>query len=213
MPTKTVRARQGDSIPSLAYDNGHFWETVWNDGGNSELRQKRPSPNQLAPGDQVAIPDLRAKQESGATEQKHRFVRRGVPSKLRIQLKTLGEPRANEKYLLELDGELIEGTTDGEGKIEHEIMPDSKGGRLLLNEGAEEIPVKIGHLDPVDLASGTAQRLANLGFPAGGAMQTGGAAMQAAIGEAVEAFQAANGLDVTGEADQPTKDKLEELHP
>jgi len=213
MPTKSVRARQGDSIPSLAYENGHFWETVWNDGGNSELRQKRPSPNQLAPGDKVAIPDLRPKQESGATEQKHRFVRRGVPSKLRIQLKTLGEPRKNEKYLLELDGELIEGTTDGEGKIEHEISPDSKGGRLMLNEGAEEIPVKIGHLDPVDVATGTAQRLANLGFPVNAPLHAAGGALQVATGAAVEAFQEANGLNVTGEADQPTRDKLEELHP
>jgi N-acetylmuramoyl-L-alanine amidase len=77
---KSVRARQGDSIPSLAHENGHFWETVWNDGANAELRQKRPRPNQLAPGDEVAIPDLRPKKKSGATEQKHRFVRRGVPS-------------------------------------------------------------------------------------------------------------------------------------
>jgi N-acetylmuramoyl-L-alanine amidase len=206
---KNVRARQGDSIPSLAYENGHFWETVWKDGANSELRQQRPSPNQLAPGDEVAIPDLRPKKESGATEQKHRFVRRGVPSMLRLQLKTLGEPRANEKYLLEIDGELIEGTTDGDGKIEHAISPDSEGGRLILNEGAEEVPVKIGHLDPVDVATGTAQRLANLGFPVSATTHTAGKAIEAAI----ESFQAANDLEVTGEADEATKDKLEELHP
>ena len=132
MPKKVI-ARQGDSIPSLAHQNGHFWETVWNDAGNADLKEKRPSPNQLAPGDVVEIPDLRRKDESGATEQRHRFKRKGVPSILRLQLKTLGDPRPNEKYVLELDGELIEGTTDGDGKLEQPIPPDCKGGRLLLS--------------------------------------------------------------------------------
>jgi N-acetylmuramoyl-L-alanine amidase len=209
MPSKTVRVRKGDSIPSLAHQNGHFWETVWNDGANAELRQKRPSPNQLAPGDEVTIPELQKKTESGATEQRHRFKRKGVPSKLRLQLKTLGEPRKNEKYVLELDGELIEGTTDGEGKIEHPIRPDSKGGRLLLSEGAEEIPVKVGHLDPVEVLSGVIQRLNNLGYEAGHAAQK----MVPKLAKALSEFQEAHKLDVTGEPDDKTKAKLLELHP
>jgi N-acetylmuramoyl-L-alanine amidase len=208
MPKKVI-ARQGDSIPSLAHQNGHFWETVWNDGGNADLKQKRPSPNQLAPGDVVEIPDLRRKDESGATEQRHRFKRKGVPSILRLQLKTLGEPRPNEKYVLELDGELIEGTTDGEGKLEQPIPPDCKGGRLLLNEGAEVIPVKIGHLDPVDVVSGTAKRLANLGYDVGNVTNWNNPALKSAL----EAFQRAQKLDVTGKADDATKAKLLELHP
>jgi hypothetical protein len=207
-PAQIVHAREGDSIPSLAYGAGHFWETVWNDAGNAELRSKRPSPNQLAPGDEVSIPELRSKQESGATEQRHRFKRKGVPSILRLQLKKLGEPRANEKYVLDLDGQLIEGETDGNGMLEHPIPPDCKGGRLLLKNGAETIPVKIGHLDPVSEVSGVQQRLNNLGYPA-----SDGQRIDAKTRAALETFQREHGLDVTGEPDDATRAKLSQLHP
>ena len=133
----SVRARQGNSVPSLAHENGHFWETVWEDGANAALRQQHPSANQMAPGDEVAIPDLRPKNESGATEQKHRFVRRGVPSMLRLQRKTLGEPRANEKYLLEIDGEGEAERSDsprrGYGDRVHRLQPHAR--RVLRYEG------------------------------------------------------------------------------
>ena len=79
----------------------------------------------------------RSRMEVGATEQKHRFVRRGVPSMLRLQRKTLGEPRANEKYLLEIDGEGEAERSDsprrGYGDRVHRLQPHAR--RVLRYEG------------------------------------------------------------------------------
>jgi hypothetical protein len=39
MPKYTID--NGESIPSVAKDNGFFWETLWNHSENAELKQKR----------------------------------------------------------------------------------------------------------------------------------------------------------------------------
>jgi hypothetical protein len=76
----------GDCIASISFANGHIWQTLWNDSGNAELKQKRKSPYLLVPGDRVTIPPIRLKQEPGATEQLHQFKLNGVPALVRIQI-------------------------------------------------------------------------------------------------------------------------------
>src|SRR5258708_3074164 len=125
----------GDSIPSLAHDAGHFWETLWNHGRNAQLKANRKNPNILAPADQLHIPDLRIKPFSCGTDTRHKFVRKGIPAKLKIQLFQMGEPRKNEHYTLVLDDKIINGQTDGDGNIEQVIPPNSKGGVLKLDGG------------------------------------------------------------------------------
>jgi hypothetical protein len=78
--------REGDCINSIAYDHGLFWETVWNDSGNSALKDKRQNPDHLLPGDQLVVPAKRLHEIDGATEQKHRFRRKGVPVELVIRI-------------------------------------------------------------------------------------------------------------------------------
>lgn len=203
-----IQVSPGDSIPSIAQDAGHFWETLWNHPPNSELKGKRKNPNILAPGDEVTVPPIRVKDYSCATDTRHSFKRRGVPAKVKMQLFLLGEPRRNEPYTLVLDGETINGTTDGEGNIEHYIKPNSKGGVLLLNGGKEEYPVQIGHLNPIDIISGVKQRLNNLGYNCGDDSDSESDQYK----EAVLQFQGDHKLNPTGEVDPATRAKLESLH-
>jgi len=78
--------QKGVCISSIAFNHGFFWKTLWKDGSNSQLKSKRKDPNILHEGDTVHIPDLALKEESGATEQRHRFKLKGVPAKLKLKL-------------------------------------------------------------------------------------------------------------------------------
>lgn len=202
-------ASSGESVTSIAESYGFFWQTVWDHDKNAELKQKRKTPNVIAPGDEVFIPPKQKKEESRATEAKHTFKRKGVPAMLRIQLLELDEPRANEPYILEIDGQLISGETDGDGIIEQPISPKARGGILKLPNSGEEWPIRIGHLDPVDTPQGVQQRLNNLGFDAGD--ETGDLTASATV-EALKRFQAKHGLEATGELTSETTAKLEEIH-
>jgi N-acetylmuramoyl-L-alanine amidase len=201
-------AVSGDSIPSIAHDSGHFWETIWNHGGNASLKAKRKNPNILAPGDEVTVPAVRLKDFSCAADTRHSFKRKGIPAKLKMQLFLLGEPRRNEDYTLILDDEIIRGATDADGNLEHYIKPNSKGGVLKLNGGKEEYPVRVGHLNPIDTVSGVKQRLNNLGFYCGDESddETG------EYKQAIVQFQGENKLKQTGELDNATRGKIESLH-
>lgn len=236
-------ARLGDCISSIAYEHGFFWETLWNHPQNAELKSDRKEPNVLKEGDIVYIPDLTLKEESGASEKRHRFKLKGVPAKLRLRIMEepkppppppagsgppagrtttsvfeepapadttrKDEPRAHVPYILNIDGELTRGETDGDGRVELSIPPNAQHGVLILDEGKvtmRVIPLNLGHLDPMSESAGVAQRLANLGFPCGD-----GADPDALL-FAIRAFQEKNGLRVTGEADDETRSKLHELH-
>jgi N-acetylmuramoyl-L-alanine amidase len=200
---------QGDSIPSLAKENGFFADTIWNHGDNADLKALRKDMNVLFPGDEVYIPEKRLRDESRPTDAKHRFKRKGEPQRLKLKLLCMGRPRANEDYVLKLGNQLIRGKTDAEGKIDQKVPGDVHSGTLLLREGKEQYAIRIGDLDPVDQTSGVQQRLNNLGFPAG--PENG--EMNDATRDAMRKFQGKHKLDVTGEADDATKAKLREFYP
>jgi len=198
--------RQGDSISSIAYEHGLFPDTVWNDAKNEELKQKRKDPDVLLPDDIVYLKEKELKEESCSTEKRHRFRRKGVPAKLQVQLMEEGKPRANLQYILEIDGSPIRDKTDGQGWIKHFIPPNAK--KALLHIGNETITLEIGYLEPVAEISGVQERLANLGFNCG---EPNGI-LDEKTGAAIRNFQAEYNLKVTGEPDQATRAKLEEVH-
>ncbi len=83
---------QGECIDSIAMRHGFFPETLWNHGANAKLKELRKDPNVLYPGDKLFIPDLRIREVEKATEQRHRFRRKGVPAKLHLRFLKPKEP-------------------------------------------------------------------------------------------------------------------------
>ena len=205
MPKQKVGT--GETTSSLAKKNGFFWRTIWDHPENAALKAKRKDPNVLFADDDIFIPEKQTKEVSKGCEQEHVFTLKGEPAKLKIRLLKLGQPRAGEEYVLEVDGDLIDGKTDGDGKIEHFIPPDAKSGRLIMKNGKETYSLKLGNLDPLDLPSGIQQRLNNLGYSCGGEMGEIGELTKKALKE----FQADYKLPESGEADAATKAKLKEL--
>ena len=201
--------RQGDCIESIARCFGFFWRTIWYHPSNSEMRNQRHNPNNLLPGDTVYIPEKREKQESGATEQKHRFLTKGVPSKLRIRL--LGdddEAIADTSYLLKIDGQLFSGETDQNGWLEHTIPPTAKRGKLTVENGVGEFELDLGYLDPPETISGVQARLNNLGFYCGAVDGLWGPMTAAAL----KSFQLINSIELTSKPDKMTIAVLKKLH-
>ena len=208
MAYKKHIVKQGDCISSIAFKYGFFPDTIWNDSKNSKLKQDRKDPNVLLPGDEVYIRDKEEKEESCASENKHRFRRKGVPEKFIIQFKLKGEPRADETYVLDIDGVLSEGKTDKEGKVEISIPPNAKQGKISFRDSGEDYKLDLGDLDPITDISGVQGRLYNLGLyfgPVDGKMSN-------RLEQVIRAFQKANNVKTTGKLDDETRDKIQEAY-
>ena len=126
---RRVRGAGGECLNVIADRFGFFPKTLWDHPKNARLKSERKDPNILLPGDRVFIPEKTPREESAATEQRQRFRRKGVPSKMKIRLQRCGtaEPYANKRYVLNLDGKLSEGTVDGEGERGAPDPPQVRG--------------------------------------------------------------------------------------
>lgn len=207
MPRSHTAAR-GESVESIAYAHGLFWETVWNDPGNAALREARVEPNVLAAGDVLVVPDLRAKEEQAATGRRHVFRRRGVPSVLRVRLLEGSTPRAGLAYTVEAGGKTTQGTTDADGWVEAWLMPDAQSGELRIDGTGEAYAFQVGTVSPVRTPLGIQTRLRNLGYLGG----RPGSAMTPDAADALRAFQRARDLPSTGEPDEATLAALVQAH-
>lgn len=198
-----VAVKAGDCLSSIAQEHGHFWETLWNHADNAALRGERQDPNVLMAGDVVVVPPITVKQESRASDARHRFRQRGVPAKCRFRLLKDGQPRGGVPYILSIDGQTTSGTTDSDGLLEAPIPPSAREGSIRVREGQHEevYPLTFGGLDPIDTPGGTAQRLAQLGYR-----------VTDDPGAPIRAFQHAEGLDPSGMADEETLRRLQEVY-
>lgn len=211
---------QNESTSSLAKKKGFYWKDIWEHGENAQLREKRKDPNVLSASDDIFIPELEKKTVSKGTEGTHTFVRRGEPTEIKMQLLELGEPRKNAPYIFECNNKTVNGQTDGEGILKQLVPGDAKKAMLYFKDGAEAHGLRIGSLDPTDLATGIVQRLNNCGFKfAASAVKKGMSAKEAfeqgKVGNkgvrALKNFQAQNGLEANGKLDDATLAKFEEL--
>lgn len=205
---QTIVLSGDDSIISVAKENGFFWQTVWDHPNNSALKSLRTVPEIVQSGDKVFIPKPEPKKVNKPNEARHKFKLKGEQAKFKMQFNLFDQPRADEDYIMVLDGVIKTGKTNAAGEIDTDIPNDAVGGVIKLNNGKEIIPFRIGRLDPKDSVNGTRQRLVNVGFPMdkdpdGSVMPT----------NALNAFQEKYELPITGEYDAATKAKLSELHP
>lgn len=201
------KVKQGDCLSSIAAQYGISWDKIWNHPKNAKLKQQRRDPNILYPGDVLFVPDKEGKEESCTAEQKHKFKRKGVPAKLKLRILEGEEPRANVNYTLQIDGRIYNGTTDAEGKLEQTIPPNAQRGVLIL-EGDTPIILQLGQLDPIETISGVQARLLNLNFDCGEVNGQENPQLE----EALRGFQEKYNLQVTGQIDEATRNKLLEVH-
>jgi len=206
MPTHTVK--QGEHISSIAEQYRFFdYHTIWDDPQNAALKQKRKNPSVLFPGDQLFIPDKQYKKVARNTGTTHRFKIKDQTVMLRLVLRDLNsEPMANVNCKLEIENKVYQLTTNAKGMIEQLIPKSAQNARLAFRQFV--VPVKIGHLDPIEEISGWRARLNNLGYNAGNSNDP----QERHIVSAIEEFQIDYGLKVDGQCGPATQAKLKEIH-
>lgn len=147
----------GDTIESIASQYGFAdWEKVWNDAGNAKLKEARPNPRMLVPGDEVVIPEPEQKEESRAVDSWHEFHVKRTKRFLRLKLQNSdGSAIANRPYKID-PGSRFSGTwtqknqtTDADGKIEEEIPHNMREADLVLEQDHLRVKLLIGQLLPL----------------------------------------------------------------
>jgi N-acetylmuramoyl-L-alanine amidase len=205
--------KQRECLVSIARQYGFADpSTIYDDPGNEELRQKRPHPNVLFPGDEVVIPEPDTTTITIRTGKRTKLVATVARRELRLRLTGAGGVAlANEPFTVEASGEVAGGTTDGAG-----LLVASVSGRAVsavVTAAGLTWSVRLGALDPIGDtpdggSSGALARLANLGFLFAGSPPPSPEALAAAL----RAFQREQGLEETGELDSATASKVQEAH-
>src|SRR5258706_64494 len=157
---------QGEYLSKLARKYGFSdYHTIWDHPNNAELKKKRQNPNVLFPGDRLFIPPRESREESGPTENKHRFEVKQNKLMLRLTLEdAFLRPISNAKCELTVEGQTLKLVTDGKGKLEHEIPSHAEKASLIIKDSKTPLNdqfllIQIGHLDPVEEISGQKARL------------------------------------------------------
>ena len=206
---------QGEHLSSIADQYGFTdYAVLWNDANNATLKQQRVNPNVLLAGDNVYIPDKQAKDESGATTQRHIFNLKQTPLMLRIIFEDAYEkPVANAPVTLYLGSDKTSLTSDGTGKFQQQITPTTTAGTVVLGTADtpfqdEQLQIGVGELDPIDSLSGQAARLNNLGYFAGNPATADDAQFESAV----EEFQCDQSIPVDGDPGPQTQAKLKQVY-
>jgi N-acetylmuramoyl-L-alanine amidase len=211
--------QQGDCLNSLARTSGFSdYTTLYRHPKNAALREKRPNPNIICPGDILFIPDRTVQEIPCATNQSHQFTLTKKKVYLRLCLQDdLHNPYLNTNYRLRVEAADYAGATDSTGLLEQEIPADAVDGEITIfpfpddpSDPGYTFTLKLGHLDPIDEDSGVDARLINLGF--GPTDSDNPEWSDDDRGDALKAFQDRFGLEITGMADDATRQKLRALH-
>ncbi len=213
--SKVHIVKQGECLASIAkkYEFKN-WKTIYEHPDNKDLKNKRPNPNIIFPGDKVVIPDKKSKVENIDTGKKVKIKFKNQHTYLRIILKDEdGNPLANVSYKLQLGSETFDGTTNDKGLLENEAPSNITEGKLTVNKqnvlGDNYTWIlKISSLDPIEEITGVQARLTNLGYRCGSIDGIKGPRTEAAI----KIFQRKNGLTPNGQLDEKTCSKLKEVY-
>ncbi len=209
-PMKPYVIKQGDYLTRLAHRLGFVPKEVWDHPKNAELKAARSDPDTLKAGDILFIPDVPKKRNPFTKETTNAYVAKVPKLPVALTLDHVGEPIANEKYVVRgLDAEL-EGTTDDAGRVEFEVDVNVKEVVVELVDKKKSFRMLLGNLDPIDEPSGARQRLMQLGIYS--ATREGEdqyvAHSPAQLAAALRAFQRREGIPITGELDEASVEAL-----
>ncbi len=132
MPKHVVR--KGECLSSIAARYGlGSWKAIYDHPANAAMRQKRPNPNLIYPGDEWEIPARAQRTATARTGGKAHFEVKRPRVKLMVRLRDVhGAPIKAAKYKLEVEGKAIAGVTDGQGALAQPLLPGARTAELQV---------------------------------------------------------------------------------
>jgi hypothetical protein len=133
------KIKKGECVLSLAAETGHVSTTIWHHQANKGLATSAALPNILPTGENIEVPKVRRKQESLATDTRHRLRRLGTHVMLRLRIMDDDKPWANRPFVLQMELDEVEGTTDAAGFLKVNVPAHLEVAKLKIGDSEEEI--------------------------------------------------------------------------
>lgn len=214
--------RQGEYLSRIAARLGVDVDSIWQHPDNRELRERRTSPDILAPGDVLFVPDSPSEPTQAVSRaSENRYSGRAPTVQVRVKVRAGDEPLRDASCEVQLAVPLAT-RTDGDGVLAFDAPTHLDEITVRFPDRQLELRLRVGHLDPIEVGSGVRSRLANLGFmlPERTPLQEQGRAFHRLHHEmiarrtarAIACFQKQQGLPETGDLDEATRDALRDAH-
>lgn len=216
VPMKPYVISQGDYLTQLAERLRFDPVEVWAHPKNAQLRQLRPSPEILCPGDVLWVPDALPKRLPVRAKNTNSYQVKLKPAKVKIAFFDGNGPLADEPFDVEGIPAQPPGapprTTTSSGECVFEVPVQMRSVRITFPRKQSSYIVKVGHLDPTEETSGAIQRLIHLGYLHGTVTGEPEEIRDGVVALALARFQQDHGLPSTGQLDGATQDKLTQTH-
>ena len=213
----THRIEEGECVEKLGLRYGLDPELIWAAEENQALAEQRGAHTILDVGDEVFVPQRRAKLHDVKAGMRYVLALRPIESRLRVRfLDIFDDPRAGEEYVVALEtasGEVLpdrEGKLDDEGFLDETVPPDVTTAAVTLGAGGDEdvYTLRPSCLKPHNALKGAQDRLRNLGYH----LEDEDGMLGDATRAALEDYQRRWGLDPSGELDDETAELLAAEH-
>jgi len=207
---KTLKVKKGECLSLIAARYGMHWKTIWNHPENDALKNKTRNPNILDVGQFIFVPDHETKKYTIHTDNIHKFVKLGAKTKVKFKLMRHFKERKALDFLITTDcKEKITGTTDSDGFVNISVHPKCRALVLEIKDdwGIEKYEIKLNALTLYEQDNGKKQRLDNLSGTNEMKLRE-----KASFDKSIAVFQYLNDMELTGNMDKTTEDKLFKTH-
>jgi hypothetical protein len=156
--------RQGDYLAKLACRFGFDADTVWKHPANAKLRDARPNPNILSPGDVLQIPEPAPLPQYALVLGATNIFTCSTPPTTSITLRFLDPNLASQAFTVQELADLTGLSTGADGSVTLDVPVTAGRVTLEFTSSGATHECRIGHVDPIDTISGVFCRLQNLGY-------------------------------------------------
>jgi hypothetical protein len=217
MATEPYVIRPGDYLTAIAYFRRVDVAAIWKDPSNATLRDLRDNPEMLAPGDVLYVPSVKPKWLPVNVGENNKFVATLWKVTVQVAFKdSEGQPFANKTVRLQPKFTSEDPTTDGDGTLKIQVPVSIRFIDATIVDAQVTFRIRIGHLDPHDVDSGTLSRLRQLGYVADETHLIATdrpylrefEANGTTLSRAVASFQAERGQEVSGSLDDDLRGRI-----